>query len=314
MTEYWCKRRVVITGGMGFLGKYVVEKLKNKGCRNLFIPRHGDYDLTIKDNIISMYNDFKPDIVIHLAAAVGGIGANMKNPGRFFYDNLIMGIQLMEYARLKKIEKFVSIGTTCSYPKYCEVPFKEEDLWQGYPEKTNAPYGLAKKMLIVQSEAYRQQYNFNSISLILANLYGPGDNFDLETSHVIPAIIRKCIEAKKNKCSVIELWGSGSVTREFLYVDDAAEGIILASELYNESSPINIGTGEEISINELAVLIAKLTGYDGIINWNTGKPDGQPRRALDVSKAQKLFGFKAVTGLEEGLIKTINWYKSIDNS
>jgi len=306
--SFWEKKRVVVTGGAGFLGSYVVEKLKERGCQDIFVPRSQDYDLREKDAIIRMYEEGQPDIVIHLAAVVGGIGANRKYPGRFFYDNAIMGIQLIEYARRFGIEKFVCIGTICAYPKYTPVPFKEEDLWNGYPEETNAPYGLAKKMLLVQLQAYRQQYGFNGIYLLPVNLYGPRDNFDLETSHVIPALIRKCIEAKERGDDHIVVWGTGKPTREFLYVEDAAEGILLATERYNESEPVNLGSGMEISIKDLVHLIARLTGFEGKIIWDTSKPDGQPRRCLDVSKAKHLFGFKAKTPFEEGLKKTIEWY------
>jgi len=307
--NFWEDKKVVVTGGAGFLGSFVVEKLKERNPKDIFVPRSKEYDLREKEAIIRMYEDAKPDIVIHLAATVGGIGANRKNPGKFFYDNAIMGIQLMEYARRYEVKKFVAIGTVCSYPKYTPVPFKEEDLWNGYPEETNAPYGLAKKMLLVQSQAYRQQYGFNSIFLIPVNLYGPRDNFDLETSHVIPAIIRKCIEAREKEEDKIVVWGDGSPTREFLYVEDAARAIILATEKYNESEPVNIGAGFEISIKGLVNLIAKLTGFKGKIIWDTTKPNGQPRRRLDVSKAKEKFGFEAKVGLEEGLRRTIEWYK-----
>jgi len=307
--NFWEDKKVVVTGGAGFLGSFVVEKLKERNPKDIFVPRSKEYDLREKEAIIRMYEDAKPDIVIHLAATVGGIGANRKNPGKFFYDNAIMGIQLMEYARRYEVKKFVAIGTVCSYPKYTPVPFKEEDLWNGYPEETNAPYGLAKKMLLVQSQAYRQQYGFNSIFLIPVNLYGPRDNFDLETSHVIPAIIRKCIEAREKGEDKIVVWGDGSPTREFLYVEDAARAIILATEKYNESEPVNIGAGFEISIKGLVNLIAKLTGFKGKIIWDTTRPNGQPRRRLDVSKAKEKFGFEAKVGLEEGLRRTIRWYK-----
>ncbi|MCD6318577.1 GDP-L-fucose synthase [Candidatus Aerophobetes bacterium] len=307
--NFWEDKKVVVTGGAGFLGSFVVEKLKERNPKDIFVPRSKEYDLREKEAIIRMYEDAKPDIVIHLAAAVGGIGANRKNPGKFFYDNAIMGIQLMEYARRYEVKKFVAIGTVCSYPKYTPVPFKEEDLWNGYPEETNAPYGLAKKMLLVQSQAYRQQYGFNSIFLIPVNLYGPRDNFDLETSHVIPAIIRKCTEAREKREGKIVVWGDGSPTREFLYVEDAARAIILATEKYNESEPVNIGAGFEISIKDLINLIAKLTGFKGKIIWDTTRPNGQPRRRLDVSKAKEKFGFEAKVGLEEGLRRTIRWYK-----
>jgi len=302
-------KRILVTGGAGFLGSFVVEKLRKKDYKNIFIPRSKDYDLTQMDAVKKVYKDSKPHIVIHLAAKVGGIGANKANPAKFLYENLIMGLQMIEQARIFGVEKFVNIGTVCSYPKYTPLPFKEEDLWNGYPEETNAPYGLAKKMLIVQGQAYYKQYGFNVISLILANLYGPRDNFDLETSHVIPALIRKCVEAVRENKKEIVVWGTGKATREFLYVEDASEAIILALEKYNKPDPVNIGTGCEISIKDLVKLIAKLTGFKGRIIWDTTKPDGQPRRCLDTKKARKEFGFKAKTSLEEGLKKTIRWYK-----
>ncbi|MFQ3675981.1 MAG: GDP-L-fucose synthase [Endomicrobiia bacterium] len=302
-------KNILVTGGGGFLGSFLVEKLKNIGCKNIFIPRSKDYNLVEMDAVKRLYQDAKPDIVIHLAAVVGGIGANSKNPGKFFYDNLMMGVQLIEVGRQVGIEKFVAIGTICSYPKFTPVPFKEEDLWNGYPEETNAPYGLAKKMLLVQSQAYRQQYGFNSIFLMPVNLYGPRDNFDLETSHVIPAVIRKCVDAIRENKDEITVWGTGNVSREFLYVEDAAEAIVLATEKYNKPEPVNIGAGFEIKIKDLVELIAKLTGFKGKIVWDTTKPDGQPRRCLDTTKAEKEFGFKAKTSFEEGLKKTIEWYK-----
>jgi GDP-L-fucose synthase len=315
--EFWKDKKVLVTGGAGFLGTYVVEKLQQKKAK-VFIPKIEDYDLRKIENIKKMFDDFLPEIVIHLAAVVGGIGANRENPGKFFYDNLIMGIQLMEEARIRRVSKFVNIGTICSYPKFTPVPFKEEDLWNGYPEETNAPYGLAKKMLIVQSQAYRKQYGFNSINLLQVNLYGPRDNFDPQTSHVIPALIKKCFDAQKsptnspftNHHSPITVWGTGKPTREFLYVEDAAEGILLAAERYNKSDPVNLGAGFEISIKDLVELIAKLTGFKGKIIWDRTKPDGQPRRTLDVSKAEKEFGFRAKVTLEEGLKKTIEWYRN----
>lgn len=309
MKSFFEDKRVVVTGGAGFLGRYVVAKLRVRGCQYIYVPRSIQYDLTTTEGIQSMYRDFKPDIVIHLAAVVGGIGANQKNPGKYFYDNLIMGTQLIEYGRRNGIEKFVAVGTVCSYPKYCSVPFKEEEIWNGYPEETNAPYGLAKKMMLVQSMAYRQQYGFNSIFLLPANLYGPYDNFNLETSHVIPAIIRKCVTAAKEGNSSITLWGDGTASREFLYVEDAAEAILLATEQYNESVPVNLGSGREITIKELAGIIANYTGFTGIIIWDSTRPNGQPRRALDTSKAKKAFGFAAGTSLEEGLKNTIRWYQ-----
>jgi GDP-L-fucose synthase len=310
LVNFWEGEKVIVSGGAGFLGSYVVERLRQKKAE-IFIPRIEDYDLRKIENIKRMFDDFLPEIVIHLAAVVGGIGANRQNPGKFFYDNIIMGVQLMEEARIRKLSKFVNIGTICSYPKFTPVPFKEEDLWNGYPEETNAPYGLAKKMLIVQSQAYRKQYGFNSINLLQVNLYGPRDNFDPQTSHVIPALIKKCFDAIENKKDKIVVWGTGKPTREFLYVEDAAEGILLATERYNKSEPINFGAGFEISIKDLVELIAKLTGFKGKIVWDTTKPDGQPRRCLDTTKAFKEFGFKAKTPFEEGLKKTIQWYKQI---
>lgn len=305
------EKRIVVTGGAGFLGKHVVNKLEKEGCQFIFVPRSKEFDLTKEKEIVRMLETFKPDIIIHLAAVVGGIGANQKNPGEFFYKNLIMGVQLMEQARLFGVEKFVAIGTICSYPKFTPVPFREDDLWNGYPEETNAPYGLAKKMMLVQSQAYREQYGFNSIFLLPVNLYGPGDNFDLETSHVIPAVIRKFIESSEKGETEVTLWGSGNVTREFIYVEDAAEGIILATKKYNQSYPINIGSGEEISIKELAAKAKVLTKYDGEILWDKSKPDGQPRRRLNIQQAQEKFEFKANTDLMTGLKKTIDWYLEV---
>ena len=306
--SFWINKRVTVTGGAGFLGSYVVEKLKEKGCKNIFVPRSKDYNLVKIDAVKRVYEDSKPDIVLHLAAKVGGIGANRANPGKFFYDNLMMGTQMMEIGRQFGLKKFVALGTICAYPKFTPVPFKEEDLWNGYPEETNAPYGLAKKMLLVQAQAYRKQYGFNAIYLLPVNLYGPGDNFNPESSHVIPALIKKCIDAINNNDNQIIVWGTGKATREFLYVEDAAEGILLATEKYNKSEPVNLGAGFEISIKDLVKLIAKLTGFKGKIIWDTSKPDGQPRRCLDTSKAEKEFGFKAKTPFEEGLRKTIEWY------
>lgn len=308
MASFWPDKRVVVTGGAGFLGSFVVEQLQAKGCRQVIVPRSRDYDLVHMDAVRRLYADTEPDIVIHLAARVGGIGANQANPGRFFYDNLMMGSQLIEVGRQRGLEKFVAIGTICAYPKFAPIPFKEDDMWAGYPEETNAPYGLAKKMMLVQSEAYRQQYGFNSIVLFPVNLYGPRDNFDLKTSHVIPALIRKCVEAKEGKASEIVLWGDGSPTREFLYVEDAAEGILLAAERYNDSRPLNLGTGEEIAINALAAMIAAETGYDGRITWDRTKPNGQPRRCLDISRIKQAIGFQARHALRDGLRKTIQWY------
>jgi GDP-L-fucose synthase len=302
-------KRVMVTGGAGFLGGYVVQRLKERGCQSIFIPKIEDYDLVQMGAVKKAYQDAKPDIVIHLAALVGGIGANRANPGKFFYDNLMMGVQLIEVARQVGVEKFVALGTICCYPKFTPVPFKEEDFWNGYPEETNAPYGLAKKMLLVQSQAYHQQYGFNSIFLMPVNLYGPKDNFDPASSHVIPALIKKCFDAIKEGQDEIAIWGTGKSTREFLYVEDAAEGILLATEKYDKPEPVNLGAGFEISIKDLAELIARLTGFKGRIVWDKTKPDGQPRRCLDTSRAMKEFGFKAKTGFEEGLRKTIEWYK-----
>lgn len=303
------QKRICVTGSRGFLGSHLIEKLRERQCRNLFEADLDRYDLRQLDDIIKMYDETRPDIVIHLAAKVGGIGANQARPGEFFYDNLIMGIQLMEVGRRRKIEKFVALGTICCYPKFTPVPFKEENLWNGYPEETNAPYGLAKKMLLVQSQAYRAQYGFNSIFLMPVNLYGPRDNFDPAVSHVIPALIKKCFDAIDAKREEIVVWGTGQATREFLYVEDCAEGIILATERYDKSEPINLGAGFEITIKDLVNLIARLTGFEGKIVWDTTKPDGQPRRSLDTSKAEKEFGFRAKTPFEEGLKKTIDWYR-----
>src|SRR5216117_1713644 len=307
--SFWSNKRVLITGGAGFLGSFVVEKLRQRGCKDIFDPRRKDYDLVEMEAVKRIHKDTQPNMVIHLASRVGGIGANQANPGKFFYDNLMMGAQLMEVGRQAGLEKFVAISTICAYPKFTPVPFKEEDLWNGYPEETNAPYGLAKKMLLVQSQAYRQQYGFNSIVLFPVNLYGPRDNFDLQTSHVIPALIRKCLEAKRRDASNIEVWGDGSPTREFLYVEDAAEGICLAAERYDSSEPVNLGSGMEISIKDLVHTIKRMTGFTGEIIWDTTKPNGQPRRSLDTSRAEKHFGFRAKTSFEEGLHRTIEWYK-----
>jgi GDP-L-fucose synthase len=300
---------VIVTGGAGFLGSFVVKKLKDRGCRHVFVPRSADYDLRERDAILRIYREVRPQLVIHLAAVVGGIGANRANPGRFFYDNAIMGLQLMEYARQFEVKKFVAVGTICAYPKFTPLPFKEENLWNGYPEETNAPYGLAKKMLLVQSQAYRAQYGFNAIYLLPVNLYGPGDNFELETSHVIPAIIRKCVEAKEAGLREITLWGDGSPTREFLYVEDAAEALLLAAEHYNGEQPVNLGSGEEIAIRDLAMMIADQVGFTGEILWDTSKPNGQPRRRLDISRAAKLFHFRAIYPLPHGIAKTLSWYQ-----
>jgi len=307
--SFWEDKKVIVTGGAGFLGSYVVEKLKDRGCRDIFIPRSKEYDFTKKNNIIRLYKDYPCDIVIHLAAVVGGIGANRENPGKFFYDNLVMGAMLMEYARQFKINKFVAIGTICAYPKFTPVPFKEEDLWNGYPEETNAPYGLAKKMMLVQSQAYRAQYGFNSLFLLLLNLYGPGDNFNPNSSHVIPALIKKFIEAVEKGKNEVICWGTGKPTRGFLYVEDAAEGILLAAEKYNKSEPVNLGSNLEISIKDLAELIAGLCDFKGKIRWDMSKPDGQPRRKLDTSRAEQEFNFRAKMDFDEGLKRTIKWYK-----
>lgn len=299
---------MLLTGGGGFLGSFVAGKLRAKGCGTIFIPRSSEYDLVEGEDCRRVLEAASPNIVIHLAARVGGIGANRDNPGSFFYDNLMMGLQLMEESRKRGVEKFVAIGTICSYPKFTPVPFKEEDLWNGYPEETNAPYGLAKKMLLVQSQAYRDQYDFNSIFLLPVNLYGPGDNFDPGSSHVIPALIKKCLDAREAKASSITVWGTGRATREFLYVEDAAEGIILATEKYNSSEPVNLGAGFEISIKDLVELIAELTAFKGEILWDRTKPDGQPRRCTDTTRAKQGFGFSAGIDFREGLKKTIEWY------
>lgn len=306
--DFWRDRRVCVTGGAGFLGSFVTDKLRQRGAAEIFVPHQEQYDLVKPGDIQRMYDDAKPDIVIHLAALAGGIGANRARPADFFYINLMMGVQLMHEAWVRGVEKFVAIGTICAYPKFTPLPFREENLWEGYPEETNAPYGLAKKMLLVQAQAYREQHGFNAIYLLPVNLYGPRDNFNLETSHVIPALIRKCIEAKERDQHQVVLWGDGSPTREFLYVEDAAEGILLATERYNGSEPVNLGSGMEISIKELAHLIAHLTGFEGEFVWDTSKPNGQPRRALDVSRAKEYFGFNAQMPFEEGLKRTIAWF------
>jgi GDP-L-fucose synthase len=304
-------RRVLVTGGAGFLGSHLVRALRAIGCQDVFVPRKAEYDLTREAAVERLYLDAKPEIVIHLAAVVGGIGANREKPGRFFYDNLVMGALLMEHARRAGVGKFVAVGTICAYPKFTPVPFREEDLWNGYPEETNAPYGLAKKMLLVQSKAYRQQYGFNAIFLLPVNLYGPGDNFDPSSSHVIPALIKKCVEANERGASEIVCWGDGSATREFLYVEDCAQAIVLAAERYDKPEPVNIGAGFEIRIKDLVELIAKFTGFTGRIVWDTTKPNGQPRRCLDVSRAEREFGFRSRTRFEDGLRKTIEWYREI---
>ncbi len=308
----WEETRVVVTGGAGFLGSFVVEKLTARGCREVFVPRSADYDLRDRDDIKRLYAEARPDVVIHLAAVVGGIGANMDNPGRFFYDNAIMGIQLIEYARQVGVKKFVATGTICAYPKFTPIPFREDDLWDGYPEETNAAYGLAKKMMLVQTQSYRQQYGFNGIFLLPVNLYGPRDNFDLHTSHVIPALIRKCVEAKKAGRPEIVLWGDGTPTREFLYVEDAAEGILLATEHYDGDEPVNLGTGHEFVISELARVVAEAVGFEGEVVWDASKPNGQPRRCLDVTRARQLFGFEAAHDLGAGIAKTVAWFGQHD--
>ena len=308
MMSFFSNKRVVVTGGAGFLGSVVVTQLREQGCRNIWVPRSHDYDLVQMEAVRRLYDDAEPDIVLHLAARVGGIGANQANAGRFFYDNLMMGTQLMEIGRQRRLEKFVALATICAYPKYTPVPFREEDLWAGYPEETNAPYGLAKKMMLVQAQAYRQQYGFNAIVLFPVNLYGPGDNFDMQTSHVIPALIRKCVEAQAKGEQQVVLWGDGSPSREFLYVDDAARAILLAAEHYNGDEPVNIGTGEEISIHDLAHLIANEVGFKGELVWDTAKPNGQPRRCLDTRRAKQLFGFEAETKLRNGIQGTVAWF------
>ncbi|MBI3800479.1 MAG: GDP-L-fucose synthase [Deltaproteobacteria bacterium] len=305
----WAREQVIVTGGAGFLGSYVVKELQERNCRALTVPRNTDYDLTEKEAIIRLYEEAQPEVVIHLAAVVGGIGANRQHPGRFFYDNAIMGIQLLEYARRFGVKKFVIVGTVCSYPKFTPVPFREEDLWNGYPEETNAPYGLAKKMLLVQAQAYRQEYGFNAISLLPVNLYGPGDNFHPETSHVIPALIRKFVSAVRTGQEEVSAWGTGKVSREFLYVEDAARAIILAAERYDKPDPVNLGSGMEITIQDLAALIAELCGFHGRLMWDPLQPDGQPRRCLDTSRAEQEFGFRAAMGFREGLRRTIAWYR-----
>jgi GDP-L-fucose synthase len=309
MSDFFSSRRIAVTGGDGFLGRKLVAKLRQLGCGDPFVPLIDDYDLRTDDGIRRMLRDGRPDVVIHLAAVVGGIGANRENPGSFLYDNLIMGTRLIEESRLAGIEKFVCLGTICAYPKFTPVPFREEDLWNGYPEETNAPYGLAKKILLVQLQAYREQYGFNGIYLLPVNLYGPGDNFDLQSSHVIPALIRKCMEARERGEAEVPCWGTGKATREFLYVEDCAEGIALATEKLNDPDPVNLGAGREISIRDLAELIARLTGFQGRLVWDPDMPDGQPRRSLDTSRARERFGFTAGTSLEEGLARTIEWYQ-----
>lgn len=303
-------KKVVVTGGAGFLGSFIVEWLERRSGVEVFVPRKKDYDLVEGENVRRLLDDTQPDLVIHLAAVVGGIGYNQKNPGRFFYDNLMMGTQLIEASRRHGVRKFVALGTVCAYPKFTPAPFREDDLWNGYPEETNAPYGLAKKMMLVQAQSYREQYGFNAIFLLPANLYGPRDNFDLETSHVIPALIRKCVEARRSGAPSIEAWGSGDVSREFLYVEDCANAVLGAAALYDGGDPVNIGTGREIMIADLVRLIADLTGFQGRIKWQASKPNGQPRRQLDVTRARERFGFEAKVSLEDGLRRTIDWYES----
>src|SRR6266545_2657710 len=310
LSEGFPYKRVLVTGGSGFLGRYVVNRLQQFRGLEVLVPSHREYNLVEGSDVERLLSATRPDLVIHLAAVVGGIGANQKNPGKFFYENLMMGVQLIEQARLHDVQKFVATGTVCAYPKFTPTPFREEDLWNGYPEETNAPYGLAKKMMLVQSQSYRQQYGFNSIFLLPANLYGPGDNFDLETSHVIPALIRKCIEARENEDAFVEAWGTGNASREFLYVEDCAEAVVRAAAAYDESEPVNIGTGSQIKISDLLQLIARLTRFEGEIRWQHDKPDGQPRRRLDVSRALEKFGFHAQVRLEEGLRRTIDWYEA----
>jgi len=304
---FWTDRRVCVTGGRGFLGTHVCEELARQGAGHVFAPRHEDYDLVQRDDILRMLSDARPDLIVHLAGVVGGIGANRANPGRFFYDNLMMGVQLIEEARLAGVRKFVALGTICAYPKFAPIPFREDDLWNGYPEETNAPYGLAKKMLLVQCQAYREQYGFDGIFLLPVNLYGPRDNFDLESGHVIPAMIRKMMTAR-DLGQTVTLWGDGTPTREFLYVEDCARAIVLAAERYDGSDPVNIGAGWEISIKDLAETIAKHVGYTGEIIWDTTKPNGQPRRKLDVSRARDRFGFEAMVPFDEGIKRTVEWW------
>jgi len=307
-TNFWTGKRVTVTGGGGFLGSFVVETLRQRGATEIFIPRSKDYDLVKPEEITRMLQDAKPDVLIHIAALAGGIGLNREKPADLFYKNIMMGIPLMHQAWESGVDKFVALGTVCAYPKFANTPFREDELWDGYPEETNAPYGLAKKMLLVQAQAYRQQHDFNAIYLLPVNLYGPKDNFDPASSHVIPALIRKFVEAKENRDTQVELWGDGSPTREFLYVEDAAEGIVLAAERYDGDEPVNLGSGYEISIKDLAELISRLVGFEGELAWNEAYPNGQPRRLLDVSRAEELFGFRARVNFEEGLRKTIDWY------
>ena len=307
-------KKIVVTGGRGFLGSHLMERFNKAGCRDVFVVKSSEYDLTRAEAIERLFAEHKPEVLIHMAAVVGGIGANRENPGKFFYDNAIMGIQLIEAARRHGVEKTVVLGTICAYPKFTPVPFRESALWDGYPEETNAPYGLAKKMMLVQCQAYREQYGMNAVFLLPVNLYGPRDNFDLHSSHVIPALIRKCVEAVEAGREEIVLWGDGSPTREFLYVEDAAEGIFRATEQYDKPDPVNLGSGMEISIRDLATTIAEMTGFKGRITWDTKQPNGQPRRCLEVSRAEQEFGFQAATPFEVGLRKTIDWYRASKQS
>jgi GDP-L-fucose synthase len=306
---FWTDRTVLVTGGSGFLGRHVIGRLRSSGCKQIIAPRKREYDLRERSQIVRLLQDSPPDMIIHLAAVVGGIGANRLHPGEFFYDNAIMGIELIEQARRLGVSKFVCLGTVCAYPKFAPVPFREDDLWNGYPEETNAPYGLAKKMLLVEAQAYRQQFGFNCIYLLPVNLYGPGDNFDLETSHVIPGLVRKLVQAQARGEGTVTCWGTGSASREFLYVDDAAEAIVLAAEHYDKPEPVNLGSGQELTIRDLAALLTKLIGFEGELVWDTAQPDGQPRRCLDTSRAEREFGFRAKTSLTEGLSRTIEWYR-----
>ncbi len=307
--EFWRDKRVAVTGGAGFLGSFVVEKLRERGAADIFVPRKRDYDLVQREAVLEMLHDAHPDLIVHLAASVGGIGANLVHQAEYFYENLMMGTQLLHEAYVAGVSKFVAVGTICAYPKFAPIPFKEEDLWNGYPEETNAPYGLAKKMMLVQSQVYRSQYGYNSLFLLPVNLYGPHDNFDPASSHVIPALIRKFVEAQERGDDHIVAWGDGSSTREFLYVADAAEGIVLAAERYDASDPVNLGSAVEISIKELTETIARVVGFDGEVRWDTSKPNGQPRRKLDVSRAIEHFGFESQTLFEDGLLQTIQWYR-----
>src|SRR6266404_2424322 len=310
LIETFPYKRVLVTGGKGFLGRYIVDRLRKYPGIDIFIPTRSQYDLVEPADVKRLLSDTRPELLIHLAAVVGGIGANQENPGKFFYENLMMGTQLIEQARKHDVQKFVALGTVCAYPKFTPTPFREDDLWNGYPEETNAPYGLAKKMMLVQAQSYRQQYGFNTIFLLPANLYGPGDNFDLDSSHVIPALIRKCVEARDARRPFIDVWGTGNASREFLYVDDCAEGVLCAAANYDDSEPVNMGTGSEIKILELVKLIARLTGFEGEVRWQSDKPNGQPRRCLDVSRAHEKFGFRAQVSLDEGLRRTIQWYET----